>query len=175
MYSLKYFTFCFFHTRVFPFPSVPRNPENADWSGLPLPLLHLWHINEISIVFSYNEISLLYFYGVFKSFYAIWPWLVSMTLGIGISLSGTHHPSQPQCMLWSLAGCAPYPLTRFSYFEFAAAKSDKYDKMVTFSIYWYLWPRAGHIFWENWGFRNPEQNERGLNYRWEAIWLLHKS
>lgn len=68
-----------------------------------------------------------------------------MTLGIGISPRGVHHPNQPLCTLWALPGCALDPFISFSYSEYAAAKSDKYDKMVSFSIYWYLCPQAGHI------------------------------
>lgn len=53
-------------------------------------------------------------------------------------------------MLQALVGCALDPFFSFSYSKYVAAKSDKYDKMVTFSIYWYLCPQAGRIisFWE---------------------------
>lgn len=33
--------------------------------------------------------------------------------------------------------------------------------------------RSYYIFWGDLESRNPEQNERGLNYRWESVWLLH--
>lgn len=93
-----------------------------------------------------------------------------MTSGISISPRGVYHPRQPLCMLWALAGCALDLLISFSYSEHAASKSDKYDKMVTLSICWYPCPQAGHVsLGGNCDSRNPEQSERALNYKLDAI------
>lgn len=81
------------------------------------------------------------------------------------------------CVLWALAASVLYPL--ISYSDFCCCQKWQIWQNVTIWHFWFIGTHALRLdtqyLWENWGFRNSETSKRALNYRWKAIWLLHRS
>lgn len=96
-----------------------------------------------------------------------------MTLETGISSRSVHNCNQSLCMLGVLAGCVLSPFISFSW----VLCCQKWQIWLNSDILKLLVPmpsgRTNYLFWGNWNSKNPEQNERELNYGWEAIWLTN--